>query len=127
MAKLTMFFGVLLLAIGVMAYVLTDSMHRSQLAPAVLGVVLLLCGVLANTEDSRRRMLWMHVAVTLGLLGFLASGALVVMEYVWAHGEPFGEPLTVESKEAMCVLCAIFVGLCVRSFIAARRSRIAAS
>jgi uncharacterized membrane protein HdeD (DUF308 family) len=122
-----MFFGVLLLALGVTAYLLTDSMHRTQLAPAVLGVVLLVCGVLANTENSRRRMLWMHVAVTLGLLGFLASGALVVMEYVWAHGEPFGEPLTVESREAMCVLCAIFVGLCVRSFIAARRSRIAAS
>jgi len=122
-----MFFGVLLLALGVTAYLLTDSMHRTQLAPAVLGVVLLVCGVLANTENSRQRMLWMHVAVTLGLLGFLASGALVVMEYVWAHGEPFGEPLTVESREAMCVLCAIFVGLCVRSFIAARRSRIAAS
>ncbi len=118
-----MFFGVLFLALGVTAYLLTDSMHRSQLAPAVLGVVLLVCGVLANTEDSRRRMLWMHIAVTLGLLGFLASGALVVMEYVWAHGEPFGEPLTVESREAMCVLCAIFVGLCVRSFIAARRGR----
>ena len=127
MAKLTMFFGVLLLALGVTAYLLTDSMHRSQLAPAVLGVVLLLCGVLANTEDSRRRMLWMHIAVTLGLLGFLASGALVVMEYMWAHGAPFDEPLTVESRGAMCVLCAIFVGLCVRSFIAARRGRTAAS
>jgi formate hydrogenlyase subunit 3/multisubunit Na+/H+ antiporter MnhD subunit len=122
-----MFFGVLFLALGVTAYLLTDSMHRSQLAPAVLGVVLLLCGALANTEDSRRRMLWMHVAVTLGLLGFLASGALVVMAFVWAHGEPFGEPMTVESRGAMCVLCAIFVGLCVRSFIAARRSRATAS
>src|SRR5665213_1974351 len=118
-----MFFGVLLLALGVTAYVLTDSMHRSQLAPAVLGVVLILCGVLANTENGNRRMLWMHVAVTLGLLGFLASGAMVVMEYVWAHGEPFVEPMTVESRGAMCVVCLIFVALCVRSFIAARRGR----
>jgi hypothetical protein len=127
LGKLTMFFGVLLVALGVTAYYLTDSMHRSQLAPAVFGIVLLLCGALANTEDSRRRMLWMHIAVTFGLLGFLASGAMVVMEYVWAHGEPFGEPMTVESREAMCVLCAIFVGLCVRSFIAARRGRKAAA
>ena len=126
MGKLTMFFGVLLIALGVTAYYLTDSMHISQLAPAVLGVVLLLCGALANTEDSRRRMLWMHIAVTLGLLGFLASGALVVMAYQWAHGEPFPEPIVVESREAMCALCAIFVGLCVRSFIAARRGRKAA-
>ena len=127
MGKLTMFFGVLLVALGVTAYLLTDSMHRSQLAPAVLGVVLFLCGLLANTENSKRRMLWMHVAVTLGLLGFLASGALVVMAFVWAHGEPFIEPLMVESRGAMCVVCAIFVALCVRSFIAARRGRKAAA
>jgi hypothetical protein len=68
-------------------------------------------------------MLWMHVAVTLGLLGFLASGAVVVMEFMWAHGEPFAEPITVESRGAMCVVCLIFVALCVRSFIAARRGR----
>jgi uncharacterized membrane protein HdeD (DUF308 family) len=123
LGKLTMFFGVLLVALGVTAYYLTDSMHTTQLAPAVLGLALLLCGALANTEDSRRRMLWMHVAVTLGLLGFLASGALVVLAFVWAHGVPFGEPMTVESRGAMCVLCAIFVALCVRSFIAARRGR----
>ena len=42
---------------------------------------------------------------------------------LWAHGVPFGEPMTVESRGAMCVLCAIFVALCVRSFIAARRGR----
>jgi uncharacterized membrane protein HdeD (DUF308 family) len=118
-----MFFGVLLVALGVTAYYMTDSMHTTQLAPAVLGVVLFLCGLLANTQDSRRRMLWMHIAVTLGLLGFLASGTMSVLAYVWAHGEPFMEPITVESREAMCVVCAIFVALCVRSFIAARRGR----
>jgi uncharacterized membrane protein HdeD (DUF308 family) len=123
LGKLTMFFGVLLVALGVAAYYMTDSMHRSQLAPAVLGVVLFLCGVLANTEDRKKRMLWMHIAVTLGLLGFLASGTMVVLEYVWAHGEPFFEPMTVESRGAMCVVCLIFVALCVRSFIAARRGR----
>ena len=74
MGKLTMFFGVLLVALGVTAYYLTDSMHPTAPAPAVLGMVLVLCGVLANTENAKRRMLWMHVAVTVGLLGFLASG-----------------------------------------------------
>lgn len=118
-----MAFGVLLVALGVTAYYMTDSMHTAQLAPAALGLVLCLCGLLANTENSKRRMLWMHIAVTLGLLGFLASGALVVLAYLWAHGQPFVEPLTVESRAAMCVVCAIFVALCVRSFIAARRGR----
>jgi len=121
--KVTIFFGVLLVALGVTAYYMTDSMHKSQLAPVAVGLALCLCGLLANTENSRQRMLWMHIAVTLGLLGFLASGTLVVLAFLWAHGEPFTEPMLVESRGAMCVLCGIFVALCVRSFIAARRGR----
>ena len=53
MGELTIFFGVLLLALGVTAYYLTDSMHLAQLVPAVLGIVLVLCGLLANTEGQQ--------------------------------------------------------------------------
>jgi hypothetical protein len=123
LAKLTMFFGVLLLALGGSAYLLTDSMHRSQLAPAVLGLVLLLCGVLANTENSRRRMLWMHIAVTVGLLGFLGTIMGLIDGVKLALGTVFPHPVAVEEKAATSVICLVFVGLCVRSFIAARRAR----
>ena len=64
MAKLTMVFGALLLVVSVGFW---GAMGRAELAalhPAGLGVLLILCGVLANTENSKRRMLWMHLAVT---------------------------------------------------------------
>ena len=70
-------------------------------------------------------MLVMHIAVTVGLLGFLfpfiraASGAVRMLQ-----GAAVAHPLAIEEQMLMALLCLIFVGLCVRSFIAARRSRI---
>jgi hypothetical protein len=122
LAKLTIVFGVLLIALGVAGFVLTGSQHPTALIPVGFGLVLCVCGVLANTEDSGRRMLWMHIAVTVGLLGFLATGARVVMKYVATGGAGFLDA-AIEAQLSMCVLCGIFVALCVGSFVSARRSR----
>jgi hypothetical protein len=86
-------------------------------------VVLALCGLLANTEDSKRRMLWMHVAVTVGLLGFLGTVPAVVDAVRMLRGTSFPHPIAVEEKAGMSLLCLVFVGLCVRSFVAARKAR----
>jgi hypothetical protein len=89
------------------------------------GIVLGICGILANTSDSRRRMLWMHIAVTIGLLGFLFPGFMAIKEWVAANGGPLAHPAAAQEQAVMSVLCLIFTALCVRSFIAARRSRTA--
>jgi len=125
MAKLTVAFGVLLILLGAASYILTGSEHPTALIPLWFGLVLCAAGVFANTENSRKRMLWMHIAVSIGLLGFIGSGVMAVKEYLAANGGPQAHPAAVESQAAMCVLCGVFVGLCVRSFIAARRARAA--
>jgi hypothetical protein len=84
-------------------------------------MALALAGALANTDDAKKRMLWMHIAVTVGLLGFLGSGSRAIIEYVKASGQPLAHPVAVEDQAAMAVVCLVYVGLCVRSFIAARR------
>jgi hypothetical protein len=75
------------------------------------------------TEDAKKRMLWMHIAVTVGLLGFLGAGSRAVMELVKAHGQSLSDTaaVAVRFQEAMAVICLVYVALCVRSFIAARR------
>jgi hypothetical protein len=87
----------------------------------------MICGGLAMTEDVKRRMLWMHIAVTVGLVGFLFPGVMAVMAYVKAHGSAPARPAATEEQAAMAVICLVFVALCVRSFIAARRGRNAQS
>jgi len=100
----------------------TGSQFPTALIPMWFGLVLALAGALANTEDSKRRMLWMHIAVTMGLLGFVGAASRVIVECVRANG-PLEHPVAVEDQGAMAAICLVFVGLCVRSFIAARKAR----
>jgi hypothetical protein len=124
MAKLTIGFGVVLILLGAWGFFGTGSAHPTALIPAYFGLALAIAGALAITENAKRRMLWMHIAVTVGLLGFLGSGSRAVMEFVNAHGEPLGDVavVAVRFQLAMAAICLLFVGMCVRSFIAARRS-----
>jgi len=123
MAKLTIAFGAVLILLGAWGFITTGGQHPTALIPTYFGLVLGWSGILAMRKGGAQRMLWMHVAVTAGLLGFLGAGAMAIMETVKAHGGPLTHPIAVESQAAMAAICLVFVGLCVRSFIAARRGR----
>jgi len=123
MAKLTIGFAVVLIAVGIWGYGMTGSIHPTALIPAYFGVVLGVCGVLARTENPKKRMVWMHIAVTVGLLGFLGTVAAVIDAVRMLRGTVFPHPIAVEEKAAMALVCLVFVVLCVRSFIAARQAR----
>jgi fucose 4-O-acetylase-like acetyltransferase len=122
MAKMTISFGVVLIVLGVWGFVATGSTHPTALIPTWTGLALAISGALARTEDAKRRMLWMHVAVTVGLLGFLGAGSRAIIEWVKTNGAPLAHPVAVVDQAAMAVICLVFVLLCVRSFIVARRS-----
>jgi hypothetical protein len=123
MAKLTIGFGVALILLGAWGFVGTGSQHPTALIPVYFGFGLVISGALAITEDAKRRMLWMHVAVTVGLLGFLGAGSRAIIELVKAHGAPLEDAaaIAVRFQVAMTVICLVYVAFCVRSFIAARR------
>jgi hypothetical protein len=124
MARLTIFFGIILILLGLLTYMGTGSKAPTSLIPAWTGIVLALCGALARTEDMKRRMLWMHVAVTVGLLGFLGTIGRGPVALVRMHnGVQYPRPLAVYEATAMCALLLVFTVLCVQSFIAARRAR----
>ena len=127
MARLTIVFGVLLILVGLAGFVLTGSNHPTALIPSFIGLLLALAGTLARTEDTKRRMLWMHVAVTLGLLGFLGTLKSAYDVTRLANGVEFPHPIAIEEKAATCLLCLIYVAFCVRSFIEARRNRVSAN
>jgi hypothetical protein len=124
MARLTIFFGVLLILVGAVAF-MDLAHHPHTLIPAAFGIVLAVLGALANTPDSKKRMLFMHIAVTVGLLGFLGTlpGIIATIRRVAGQvvASPVPDAATVQT--IMGVICLVFVLLCVRSFIAARRSR----
>ena len=123
MAKLTIGFGLLLILLGIVGFFMTGGSHPTALIPVWFGIVLGVCGALARTEDARRRMLWMHIAVTIGLVGFLFPGIMAIKEWASAHGAALAHPAAVGEQGAMAIICFLFVIMCVRSFVVARRGR----
>ncbi|MGD0647580.1 MAG: hypothetical protein ABR971_06275 [Acidobacteriaceae bacterium] len=122
MAKLTIWFGVALAAVSLGFWIGTGRTETAALHPAGVGVLLILCGTLANTENAKKRMLWMHIAVTFGLIGFLITGIRAGIEL--AKGTAMSiNPMAFEERVVVALICLIYVTLCVRSFIAARRAR----
>jgi biopolymer transport protein ExbB/TolQ len=123
MAKVTIGFAVILIALGILGFIATGSTHYTALIPAVLGLLLGIFGFLAL--DPSRRKLFMHINVTLGLLGFLGTVAGLIQWFGMLSGKAVARPEAVESKASMALLCLFYVLLCVRSFIAARKARLA--
>ena len=122
MAKVTLVFAALLIALGLVGYLGTGSMHPTALIPAWFGLALGLFGLLAMSPSESRRKLFMHVNVTIGLVGFI--GAVIVAIQGYAHETSAGmapDMIALASKLTMAGLLLIYVVLCVRSFIAARR------
>ena len=123
MAKVTLVFAALLIALGLAGFLDTGSQHPTALIPAGFGVLLGIFGLLAISPNEGRRKLFMHVNVTIGLLGFLGGAVEAVRGY--AHAKAAGvEPdqIALAAKSTMAGLLLIYVIFCVRSFIAARRS-----
>jgi len=125
LAKLTIVFGILLIILGGGAFVALEH-HPHTLIPAGFGLLLVIFGALANTPDSKRRMLFMHIAVTVGLLGFLGTIPGILATIRRAAGQIVASPVRDAAivQTLMGTICLIFVILCVRSFIQARRARI---
>ena len=122
MAGITMLFGALLCVLGFVSYGLgaqsgTAVRSPTALIPAGFGALLLLLGFATLMRPGARKH-FMHAAAAVGLLGFL--GAFVM--FLVRLGK-VGLALSTLSMLTMAILCAIFISICVRSFIAARRAR----
>ncbi|HXC96405.1 MAG TPA: hypothetical protein VNU92_11945 [Edaphobacter sp.] len=125
MAKLTIGFGILLLVLGIFGFLATGSAHPTALIPVGIGLLFILFGMMANSPDSKKRMLWMHISVTVALLVFLGMIPACIDVIRLSRGVSFPYPVAVEEKAALGLFSLIYVLFCVRSFINARRSRIA--
>jgi hypothetical protein len=121
MPTITIVTGVLLIIVGAVGYVGTGSEHPTALIPAGFGLAITICGFLAKAPE--RLKLWMHIAVTLGLLGFLGTVMGIVKVVRMTAGQVIERPEAAEAQAVMAFICGIFVAMCVNSFIKARRSR----
>jgi TRAP-type C4-dicarboxylate transport system permease large subunit len=121
MQKVTLVFAVLLIVLGLGFYLGTGSKAPTALIPAWFGVALGFFGLLAISPSESKRKLFMHINVTIGLLGFLAAAGRAI--YALTSGKT-PDQIALTAQLLMAGLLLIYVILCVRSFIAARRARL---
>ncbi|MFZ1085626.1 MAG: hypothetical protein WAN35_11735 [Terracidiphilus sp.] len=121
MAKATLIFAVLLVALGLAGFLGTGSAHPTALIPVWIGLALGLFGWLAISPDEKRRKLFMHINVTIGLLGFLGGAIKAILGYraASAAGLP-PDQIAIGAQLTLAGLMLIYVLLCVRSFVVAR-------
>ncbi|MEL6898585.1 MAG: hypothetical protein AAFP90_21010, partial [Planctomycetota bacterium] len=94
----------------------------TALIPAGVGLLMGLFGMMALKESMLKHA--MHGAATVGLLGALMGigrGAMGVGKFF--SGDPSLNQRSFAFVWIMAILCIVFVVLCVRSFVAARKQR----
>ena len=124
MAKVTIVFGILLVLLGLAGFFGTGSIHYTALIPTWFGLALAIGGFLAISPSESRRKIFAHINVTVGLLGFLGAAGSALHEYASARSQGIDpNPIALGAQLTMAGLLLIYVNLCVRSFVLARRSR----
>ncbi len=121
MAKITIVLAGALTVLGIVGYMGSGGASITALNPAAFGMLFLILGAVAMNPARRKHA--MHGAAMLGLIGGLATISGLVKFLRMLGGEEVARPDAVRAQAIMCVLCLVFVALCVKSFIDARRSR----
>jgi len=92
----------------------------TALIPAAFGIVLIILGLIARNGSDKVRMHTMHGAALIGLLGV----GLPMWRLIKAlTGDADVDSLPVIGNLIMVALSAVFLLLCIRSFISARIER----
>lgn len=118
MSSLSIIFGFLLNLVGLVGFFGTGATHYTALIPCALGLLLIISGLVAKKESLRQHA--MHVAVLIGLLGFIMT--VSAFKKLGFAVENISDPKSaaIIAKSATALLCGVFFVLCVRSFVKAR-------
>ena len=122
MPNTSVWFGRILIILGLIGYgygIYNGNASPTALIPAVFGVILMILGHLAQSKENLRQHL-MHGAVIVGLLGFILP-----LGRIFSNISNFSLTFASTMLISMALICLIFVILCVKSFIDARKNRTA--
>jgi len=118
MPRITIGLGVLLIAVGAIAYIATAFASWTALIPAILGAVILVAGLIGR----KNQKLGIHLALALAVavLGILGTSMNVLQLGALIAGTA-ERPTAVFTSTITFALLLLYVVLGVHSFVSARR------
>ncbi len=120
MPTTAIWFGRILILLGIIGYgygLMNGAASLTALIPAAFGLILMILGHLSQSKESLRKHL-MHVAVLIGLIGFV-----VPLGRILSKVNDLQLSFAFLTQALMSLICLLFVALCVKSFVDARRLR----
>ena len=119
-ARVSVIYGAILVVFAVLISLISGSESLTSYIPAMLGLPILVLGLMAVWAPSKQKLV-MHINVVIGLLIFLA-GLSVIPSLV--SGVNLSTSLWANvSKLFMSLTGALYLTICVKSFIFIRRKR----
>ncbi|MDP6333498.1 MAG: hypothetical protein QF479_02570 [Candidatus Poseidoniaceae archaeon] len=112
MPRITTGVGSFLIVWGLIVSIVSESNSVTSYFPSFLGIPLLISGVMAQKVPEKRK-LWMHIAVTFGLLSALGGTRFFM---VMSNGINYASG----SMLMLLVIGSVYTFLCVKSFRFAR-------
>ena len=120
MPKITLFFSLAYIVLGLAAFFLTGATHKTALIPAYIGAGLLFLGLLGRKENLRKHV--MHTAMIIALLALFGT-VRSLAKLPAAFAGTAERPAAVYAQAVTAALSIAYLALGIRSFIQARRSR----
>lgn len=120
MHKLALGIGLILVVVGIVAYVGSEMANWSALIRSVLGLIIAGLGGLALWRPGARKHA-MHAAAAVALLGFLGSLQGIPAFFALLGGAAVNA-WAATAQTITAILAAVFVAAAVYSFIQARRA-----
>ncbi|MDA0293033.1 MAG: hypothetical protein O2957_03430 [Verrucomicrobia bacterium] len=121
MPRVIFIFAVIFVLLGIGAYLMTGAQSWTALIPSIFGLLLVVAGAVSLKSLKHGG----HIAALVGLLGFLGTAKSLGKLPALLAGETVERAAALGVQAAFALLSLIFVALCVKSFIDARRARTA--
>jgi len=124
MPKVSIFFGLILILIGLVGYfgalagLFSTGASPTALIPAALGLIVVICGVIGLKSEKARKHA-MHVVAVIALLGILGTvtGLLKLPALFAGDAE---RPVAIIAQSLTAITSLVLFGFCFQSFLKAR-------
>jgi uncharacterized membrane protein len=120
MVPSTRLLGIVLIVVGVIAYVVTGAESVTALLPAFLGLPILIVGMLAGAPSRQRAMI--IVAVVLAVLGAAGTAMNVAELPALLAGDDVERPAAVVTSTITALLCLVYAIAGIRWLVSAGRT-----
>jgi len=120
--KISKILGIILILLGLISYFATGAEHFTALIPSFFGLIFFGLGYLGDRSEKMRKHS-MHMALLVAILGLFGTFGGLTGVISSLGGTELERPAASYAQAIMAILCILFLGMGIKSFIDARKSQ----